>query len=265
MTPPTSQGTYPRSRGKTSIVQGTTRYTGDSSPLTRGKPGDELSDLRPRGPSPLTRGKHSLAAPNAPPGGLIPAHTGKTSGRSTSTGTPTAHPRSRGENSIPFITRIMDGGSSPLTRGKRLSCRRASWRGGLIPAHAGKTRKVRQDAPKRRAHPRSRGENVIVSVLADTKRGSSPLTRGKRPASAPTPTAAGLIPAHAGKTAAPPPPISTPTAHPRSRGENHTRPVSVAEMERLIPAHAGKTRRSTQVPAGRVRLIPAHAGKTAYR
>ena len=220
MTPPTSQGTYPRSRGKTSIVQGTTRYTGDSSPLTRGKPGDELSDLRPRGPSPLTRGKHSLAAPNAPPGGLIPAHTGKTSGRSTSTGTPTAHPRSRGENAPHAVPVEFGHGSSPLTRGKLHPVYHAHHGRGLIPAHAGKTQMLRIGPLRRAAHPRSRGENDSVDRLAVNHVGSSPLTRRKRSCCF-LPFGIGrLIPAHAGKTNCPQAGLRGRAAHPRSRGEN---------------------------------------------
>ena len=200
MTPPTSQGTYPRSRGKTSIVQGTTRYTGDSSPLTRGKPGDELSDLRPRGPSPLTRGKHSLAAPNAPPGGLIPAHAGKTRHTLCPSSSGTAHPRSRGENSNAADRSTPAGGSSPLTRGKLVEGARLFDVVGLIPAHAGKTPLVSHRAISRPAHPRSRGENEYQARKSVTVRGSSPLTRGKPDTLTHTSGSKRLIPAHAGKT-----------------------------------------------------------------
>ena len=91
-------------------------------------------------------------------------------------------------------------GSSPLTRGKpdpvprRLDGRR------LIPAHAGKTRRRCRGHVESPAHPRSRGENLEVDFLKIGGLGSSPLTRGK-PSLAPTAAAAaGLIPAHAGKT-----------------------------------------------------------------
>ena len=111
------------------------------------------------------------------------------------------------------------------------------------------------------AHPRSRGENVIVSVLADTKRGSSPLTRGKRFAGAGTATDAGLIPAHAGKTRHTLCPSSSGTAHPRSRGENSN------AADRSTPAGGSSPlTRGKLVEGARlfdvVGLIPAHAGKT---
>ena len=50
--------------------------------------------------------------------------------------------------------------------------------------------------------------------------GSSPLTRGKRWDAPPGPALLGLIPAHAGKTAATASEVEPPKAHPRSRGEN---------------------------------------------
>ena len=74
--------------------------------------------------------------------------------------------------------------------------------GGLIPAHAGKTRTVRQAPPLRQAHPRSRGENAAALTQARAQAGSSPLTRGKLRSHAEADQAPGLIPAHAGKTAA---------------------------------------------------------------
>ena len=191
-----------------------------SSPLTRGKPGDELSDLRPRGPSPLTRGKHSLAAPNAPPGGLIPAHAGKTRHTLCPSSSGTAHPRSRGENSNAADRSTPAGGSSPLTRGKLVEGARLFDVVGLIPAHAGKTPLVSHRAisrpahPRSRgetstrresrlpfgAHPRSRGENPIRSRTLAAASGASPLTRGKPGAGLELDLRPRLIPAHAGKT-----------------------------------------------------------------
>ena len=73
--------------------------------------------------------------------GLIPAHAGKTSMWTGQPSTRRAHPRSRGEND-PGSTqpeRLM--GSSPLTRGKPQAAQaRPAWQG-LIPAHAGKTKR----------------------------------------------------------------------------------------------------------------------------
>ena len=71
----------------------------------------------------------------------------------------------------------------------------------------------------------------------------------------------GLIPAHAGKTAAFPPPRPSQRAHPRSRGENPATArrivcqVGSSPLTRGIPIRAGRGK----TKAG---LIPAHAGKT---
>ena len=70
-----------------------------------------------------------------------------------------AHPRSRGENQHTPMHRRMQGGSSPLTRGKHLSAMFDRSAGGLIPAHAGKTPPVTLPGYQGWAHPRSRGEN----------------------------------------------------------------------------------------------------------
>ena len=115
-----------------------------------------------RGSSPLTRGKPSCGHVFVLARGLIPAHAGKTCPGGRAWARPGAHPRSRGENfSATSIIRKRRG-SSPLTRGKLLPSLIATLDGGLIPAHAGKTRAGRSEAKESEAHPRSRGENGVV-------------------------------------------------------------------------------------------------------
>ena len=150
-------------------------------PRSRGE--NSTSDEKPArgmGSSPLTRGKRADPCLAGDRGRLIPAHAGKT----LSTGCPRqwtqAHPRSRGENLADERLEFASQGSSPLTRGKQAwrAHRRRSQR--LIPAHAGKTLTTSASALTHRAHPRSRGENVLVGRFVQTRAGSSPLTRGKR-------------------------------------------------------------------------------------
>ena len=91
--------------------------------------------------------------------------------------------------------------------------------------------------------------------------GSSPLTRGKRVPPQRHGEAEGLIPAHAGKTVAVGASITSPWAHPRSRGENLLDPIWLNACEGSSPLTRGKPRapcRSLSRPG----LIPAHAGKT---
>ena len=114
---------HPRSRGENGTRHNQCAFRAGSSPLTRGKP------ILP-------------TAPKAPQG-LIPAHAGKTGGRGPASGTPWAHPRSRGENHMTHPKGERDDGSSPLTRGKPGRDRHGPRRRGLIPAHAGKTYTVR--------------------------------------------------------------------------------------------------------------------------
>ena len=158
-------GAHPRSRGENTTVSRPSITSGGSSPLTRGKRGAQASDgtqtgLIPAhagkthdmqhdvdddwGSSPLTRGKRGAVDGGRDGLRLIPAHAGKTQATRRRHQRPRAHPRSRGENSVPFLTRIMDGGSSPLTRGKRTEVHEPPRRAGLIPAHAGKTCAGRQ-------------------------------------------------------------------------------------------------------------------------
>ena len=149
---------------------------------------------------------------------------------------PPAHPRSRGENGELVEGGVEVLGSSPLTRGKPHPADTLIWPSGLIPAHAGKTPPCRHADLAVWAHPRSRGENVICSIIYAAPPGSSPLTRGKRcgrcpPGSSPltrgkpaTPADGEferrLIPAHAGKTDKCSQWSCWWPAHPRSRGEN---------------------------------------------
>ena len=171
---------HPRSRGENKRAAMTTIGSLGSSPLTRGKRGELL--------------------PSGGGGGLIPAHAGKTPFADVMSITNRAHPRSRGENVGDPPSNPGLPGSSPLTRGKRRWGDRNPPPGGLIPAHAGKTCASICMGVGIRAHPRSRGENVLRGDENLGGHGSSPLTRGKRTSGRSVRRSRGLIPAHAGKT-----------------------------------------------------------------
>ena len=152
---------HPRSRGENSGKLRYSKVVEGSSPLTRGKhaaSAQRFADLglipahagktlgRVGGlniggsSSPLTRGKRARAASEMVPGGLIPAHAGKTARGLAVYGLIAAHPRSRGENVLHVHPDEHVAGSSPLTRGKPVVAEPLNLQGGLIPAHAGKTR-----------------------------------------------------------------------------------------------------------------------------
>ena len=214
------------------------------------------------GSSPLTRGKRRKVTLLGVGSRLIPAHAGKTLVADTAQVAGTAHPRSRGENSIDQLAGKTNEGSSPLTRGKRVFRRKLRHTDRLIPAHAGKTTCSARTKTPSRAHPRSRGENAVCFADALMSRGSSPLTRGKLDAVEELVSERRLIPAHAGKTTGRMCRSTCSTAHPRSRGEN----VRTAQYSPPAGGSSPLTRGKPAAPRswGRTsRLIPAHAGKTA--
>ena len=171
---------HPRSRGENAVQSACAPALMGSSPLTRGKRGDLVEHLF-----------HDR---------LIPAHAGKTSPHQEVMLVGAAHPRSRGENRAAVVSVVIRTGSSPLTRGKQFGGHGGLCRAGLIPAHAGKTGRVRSRLAGRSAHPRSRGENSIPFITRIMDGGSSPLTRGKQQCPKRRTRDSRLIPAHAGKT-----------------------------------------------------------------
>ena len=191
----------------------------------------------------------------------IPAHAGKTSPRSRPRSPSRAHPRSRGENLRQETPCPAIHGASPLTRGKHLGELLGGFDVGRIPAHAGKTAFVRGGRSRQRAHPRSRGENYTVRRLKTGAQGASPLTRGKQTAIDLREVSLGRIPAHAGKTRTTAPAALMSSAHPRSRGENPTRPAFSASTTGASPLTRGKLEMGL-LGGGGLGRIPAHAGKT---
>ena len=157
----------------------------------------------------------------------------------------------------------MARGSSPLTRGKHALSIRVRRALGLIPAHAGKTGQRLAWCLVWWAHPRSRGENAFRRRKRQHTRGSSPLTRGKRPRAQPLHASQRLIPAHAGKTPRRHRVAASLPAHPRSRGENGRCSLSFSLLRGSSPLTRGKRGLVVACEVG-ARLIPAHAGKTPY-
>ena len=213
------------------------------------------------GSSPLTRGKLCTLQGPVQTGGLIPAHAGKTLTRPLISRPAGAHPRSRGENTDATSSAIAGSGSSPLTRGKHRVRTPEAGEDRLIPAHAGKTLGEGDVALAPGAHPRSRGENAITDTGHGLGVGSSPLTRGKLTSPDEQLIKLGLIPAHAGKTRSARSRRACPGAHPRSRGENISRPPLASWKAGSSPLTRGK-RPPGAISRESVRLIPAHAGKT---
>ena len=149
-------------------------------------------------------------------------------------------------------------------RGKQAGGKQSVYAHGLIPAHAGKTEKLNSSAGTNRAHPRACGENFTEDTSYLEILGSSPRMRGKLSAAAKPPSPPGLIPAHAGKTAAAWFRNSGQPAHPRACGENLRASLRTTQDLGSSPRMRGKPPLTRERPreAG---LIPAHAGKTIDR
>ena len=207
------------------------------------------------------RGKPWLGPLDRDNEGLIPAHTGKTSLECVATRRRRAHPHSRGENRRTSGSSACRSGSSPLMRGKRSAELFEVAVQGLIPTHAGKTWSATERSPSRTAHPRSRGENLVLRLHENHGRGSSPLTRGELACDTQGVDVVGLIPTHAGKTAPSQCKTCARRAHPRSRGENQAAFTALRKVSGSSPRMRGKRARAP-ARSSRAGLIPTHAGKT---
>ena len=110
------------------------------------------------------------------------------------------HPRIRGEHSSHSETSGQSPGSSPHSRGTLRFDPTIHPLPGIIPAFAGNTYNGGNKNVRNRDHPRIRGEHCIQHFLRSCPAGSSPHSRGTRPATAYGQHLARIIPAFAGNT-----------------------------------------------------------------
>ena len=238
----TLAGLIPTHAGKTYFISVSPRRAW-AHPHSRGENTSPMPRLKfDVGSSPLTRGKHGEDARCEGQAGLIPTHAGKTHIGFPSRSDIGAHPHSRGENVEPGDNALAELGSSPLTRGKLRAEDERPRREGLIPTHAGKTAKTPPWRSGNWAHPHSRGENLSFRRPDATAGGSSPLTRGKHLLPRQRDVLEGLIPTHAGKTRTRDRRAEgTRGSSPLTRGKPRMRHRATPDRG-LIPTHAGKTR-----------------------
>ena len=112
-----------------------------------------------------------------------------------------------------------------------------------------------------RKHPRIRGENSLSVFLAKSERETSPHTRGERCPQIVLQSAAGNIPAYAGRTLQDRRCEMRCRKHPRIRGENS----AIITIRSGIPETSPHTRGELLCPCAcgyRWRNIPAYAGRT---
>ena len=171
------------------------------------------------------------------------------------------HPRIRGEHVLLEGDRGAGGGSSPHTRGARVSLGAFPLAVRIIPAYAGSTRMPGTCPKPRGDHPRIRGEHGVEEELDIVVQGSSPHTRGARGAPPDVAAVLRIIPAYAGSTGpAGTPPSETPD-HPRIRGEHASKRRSNYRNPGSSP-HTRGARYSSSRWSIRRGIIPAYAGST---
>ena len=130
------------------------------------------------GSSPLSRGIPLRPPPRAGGAGIIPALAGNTNLPCCCGSSRPDHPRSRGEYLTVNPERQEVLGSSPLSRGIRSIRLDRAGPMRIIPALAGNTSRCSMEIPRRRDHPRSRGEYRAAARPGPGAAGSSPLSRG---------------------------------------------------------------------------------------
>ena len=273
---------HPRSCGADRVGEQATQVETGSSPLVRGGRSTcgtasgcptahprscgadghwgEAANLR-CGSSPLVRGGPAPRRPRRLRRRLIPARAGRTPVRRPASAPRSAHPRSCGADEAGSTGSRRRSGSSPLVRGglDRLPEEGANRR--LIPARAGRTRRLPPRLPGRPAHPRSCGADSSPVSPWLTGGGSSPLVRGGLASALLPVLMQRLIPARAGRTSTPEEGARVEPAHPRSCGADavkfgmdsieagssplvrggHCSPRMRSDSPRLIPARAGRT------------------------
>ena len=155
---PLEEGSPPRMRGK--VPAGLCQIIGFGiTPAYAGKSCTELTVKGEVKDHPRVCGeKPSGVMAALACAGITPAYAGKSTNSELSSPCTRDHPRVCGEKHTKGQTRPRVAGSPPRMRGKALlHCTVQTWRG-ITPAYAGKSHKVRLQAPGRWDHPRVCGE-----------------------------------------------------------------------------------------------------------
>ena len=173
------EGSPPHARGRHSASTDSS-YTHRITPACAGKTRFGSVSCRPSRDHPRMRGEDVLdAEQNIRLSGITPACAGKTSSLKADLNGSQDHPRMRGEDTCDNVDQVMVHGSPPHARGRRLEFFPDSLDARITPACAGKTRALRSSTPRRRDHPRMRGEDQkAVEQRVDAK-GSPPHARGR--------------------------------------------------------------------------------------
>ena len=156
--------------------------------------------LECQGSSPRMRGSLFTLVYDGTRTGIIPAHAGLTFHDLHVSCSSRDHPRACGAH-MPFTQDILSAaGSSPRMRGSLFGSLCKHILKGIIPAHAGLTRKKKALKYGDRDHPRACGAHDDFALHCNTESGSSPRMRGSPGMPEDENEKGGIIPAHAGLT-----------------------------------------------------------------
>ena len=211
------------------------------------------------GSSPHTRGTHDVCLIDTPPSRFIPAYAGNARRRRCPSRPVSVHPRIRGERSGNGKRLIRSIGSSPHTRGTRIPIPLPSPKIRFIPAYAGNANWLCAYWRTSSVHPRIRGERQFARQNTLYAKGSSPHTRGTPGTMRRQPYPVRFIPAYAGNATRPTRTSTSPTVHPRIRGERFWVKHSYSAFPGSSPHTRGTRAVHVRGFAGH-RFIPAYAG-----
>ena len=236
---------HPRPCGEKQSMHSASRLSGGSPPPMRGKGGQ------------LFQGDGVI--------GITPAHAGKRSSSSRTTYASWDHPRPCGEKIL--VTSIDSNGigSPPPMRGKDPLTVLYFAFIGITPAHAGKSFLLSARRMARMDHPRPCGEKLLAIRFYLLAQGSPPPMRGKARRASCVQAAAGITPAHAGKSLYEAALEVLRKDHPRPCGEKDKVCRSEISHSGSPPPMRGKGAQ-THCACQSNRITPAHAGKSiVYR
>ena len=169
------------------------------------------------------RGKEKGRRTHKVKSGITPAYAGKSAYLSPEDTAGRDHPRVCGEKYSWEKSTCKIFGSPPRMRGKaglvQIVCRLR----GITPAYAGKSHKVRLQAPGRWDHPRVCGEKADRQPRGKKRSRSPPRMRGKGVKQSNSRIRMGITPAYAGKRVRPCLTCFAHRDHPRVCGEKHSR------------------------------------------
>ena len=233
---------HPRASGEHVVLGATLVHVGGSSPRERGARRASGSTPTASAAHPRASGEHSGS------GWTVHVESGSS-------------PRERGAPLEEFLPRAAVSGSSPRERGAPLDAVRSLVAVRLIPARAGSTQPIPDEAFDEPAHPRASGEHCISELIRLKYFGSSPRERGARGSSVGPAASSRLIPARAGSTWSRLLPCLPTTAHPRASGEHKQLIAAGTPLFGSSPRERGARSVGDDRP-GQGRLIPARAGST---